>query len=226
MKDACKDPEIGALLHAYEIGALPEEDVERFEKHLLGCEFCFAEVSRFASRAELLRSDPQVQNELTGLAPEPRPAPPWAARLWRRLWPEGPIAFKPAVAYFLVMLLAYPAYLGFRQPDEGIRELQSITLLQTRSTTMPSLKLSSESDAIVAFHFDGAKPRQAYRVELSNSDGTVIIRDDAFRAFDDLEIGRLLLPRRLMETGTYHLTINDPNDTSALGQQEYQFGIE
>ena len=36
----CINPKVGQLLFAYELGALPEEEVEKFELHLFECEYC------------------------------------------------------------------------------------------------------------------------------------------------------------------------------------------
>ena len=69
----CKDPKLGALLHAYELNALSQEDTERVEIHLLGCEHCFHQLSNFELEASLLSSSDEVKELITGATREEYP---------------------------------------------------------------------------------------------------------------------------------------------------------
>lgn len=59
----CRDPQVGELIAQYEMGQLGDEDRDRFEEHLLDCEFCRRELEEMLStiaavrgnRAEILR---------------------------------------------------------------------------------------------------------------------------------------------------------------------------
>jgi hypothetical protein len=60
----CKNPEIGRLIAHYETGQLDEADRNRFEEHLLECDFCSQEVERMfpvatalAANRERIRED-------------------------------------------------------------------------------------------------------------------------------------------------------------------------
>jgi hypothetical protein len=41
---ACMAPEVGYLIGAYELGLLLRESRERFERHLLECNYCFGDL--------------------------------------------------------------------------------------------------------------------------------------------------------------------------------------
>jgi hypothetical protein len=122
----CTDPEIGSLLHAYEVGALSETDAKRFEVHILGCEQCFRRIKDFEYEAALLFEDEDVKEMVDRIdrAHLRRHSP--AGRLWRYLWPKAPLIFKPAIAYLLILLMVIPAYRGVMRSDhEGFDQTSS-----------------------------------------------------------------------------------------------------
>lgn len=53
--ESCTDEPIGALRIQYELGQLNDADRERFEKHLLDCNFCFGELSETAPWMAILQ---------------------------------------------------------------------------------------------------------------------------------------------------------------------------
>ncbi|MCK4773655.1 MAG: zf-HC2 domain-containing protein, partial [Candidatus Krumholzibacteria bacterium] len=113
----CTDHKIGDLLHAFELDQLDAEQQEAFELHLLSCDHCFEQVSRFEGVASLLRSDADVQelvrSAATALEPETERESLWS-RLLDALWPKTTFLLKPVVSYLIVILLAFPAYVGLR----------------------------------------------------------------------------------------------------------------
>ena len=61
----CTDKNIGKELDRYLLKMLSEEDVERFERHLLECDFCASEVENFIETSTHLLQSKTIQNEVT-----------------------------------------------------------------------------------------------------------------------------------------------------------------
>ena len=60
----CINSKIGSLIHAYELNALNEENCEKFELHLMECEFCFNEIKRFENEAVFFRSSDEIKQAI------------------------------------------------------------------------------------------------------------------------------------------------------------------
>lgn len=224
----CKDPKLGALLHAYELNALSEEDTEKVEIHLLGCEHCFDRLNNFELEAVLLSSNHEVKELITEAAREEHPrSESLLKRLWRYVWPETPFVFKPALAYLLILLMILPAYHGLKRlANDRITPVQTISLFPDRSPDEDVFKISVGDHGLLRFVFRGAVAGQAYEVTIESEDGAVVFRDSAFDGFDEYGAGQLLLPLARMNPGNYRLVITDPRAEAPLNGREYGFGIE
>ena len=86
----CTEQETGDLLHAYEIGALSEADVERFEIHLMHCEHCYEQVKDFQREAALLFEDSEVKEAVRGVCEADPNQDSLTGRFKRYLWPHSP----------------------------------------------------------------------------------------------------------------------------------------
>ena len=53
----CTDKRFEGMLHAFEIGALDENDYREFQIHLLDCQYCFERALKMQAAVELLRDD-------------------------------------------------------------------------------------------------------------------------------------------------------------------------
>ena len=225
----CKDPDLGNLLHAYELNALSEEDAERFETHLLECEHCFNQLKDFEREASLLLSDDEAKQLIKEAATEEYPqSESFLRRLWQYLWPETPLVFKPALAYALILLMILPAYYGLRKSPEGRISpvCQVLRLSPDRSPAGDVFKISVGGDGVLSFVFRGAVAGESYQVAIESEDGRVLFRNDTFNSFDEYGTGRLFLPLGKMKPGSYRLVITDPRARPALNRQQYNFRIE
>ena len=225
----CTEPDLGALLHAYELQALSDRDIELFEIHLLKCEYCFNEVKQFESSADVMRESDDIKELVTASVEEDRESDPLAKRLWQHLWPKTPFIFRPALAYLLIVIIAIPAYHGLRyatRDDRQIRPLQAISLVSLRSTQEAVLKISSDRDGTISFHFSGAVPGKSYRVIVETEGGREVVRYDNFDDFNKFGMGELFFPLAKMKPGDYRLTITDPNAEYPSNTQKYWFKIE
>jgi hypothetical protein len=228
----CTNLELGALLHAYELKALSDEDVERFEIHLLECEHCFEQLKSFERVANLLSSDEEVKELIRESSIEEYPYPEsFLKKLWRYIWPEMPLLLKPALAYILILLLIIPAYWGLREvtkpgTETEIGPVQNINLTPSRSTGDDVLHISLRKDGLISFVFVAVIVGNSYHVIIEAKDGKVVYKNDSFREFDRYGTGRLRLPLAKMKPGYYRLVISDPRGKPPLNRQEYTFRIE
>jgi hypothetical protein len=221
----CVDRSVGVMLHAYEVGGLAEEDIERFETHLLQCEGCFEAVRSFDTCAEVLRSDHGIR-EIVREGGEEAIADSGIPGWRQYLWPSYPWPFRPAVLYLLLLLLLYPAYRGLHQsPPRPVTPVQTITLIPSRSADAEGLFLQSGRDAAITFVFRGAVPGKPYQVRLVADDGHVLYGEDVFTAFDQYETGQLLFPAERMQPGGYLLEVTDPAGPPPQNRQAYRFEV-
>lgn len=230
---SCTDPRAGQLLHAYELRALDDAALERFEEHLIGCTHCFEEVRGFAAQAAMLREDPQLRATVLEAATQADLAPPPSARRdprWGWLWPPGPWSLRrlaPLGGVLLVAAFAAGRWLASPPPGaaSGVRPLQAITLAPGRAAEEPRLKRVGAGPGAVRFVFEGARADRPCAVALLAEDATVVWSDPAFRSFDLHQSGWLLLPLERMSPGVYRLVIRDPQLSPELATREYRFRI-
>jgi hypothetical protein len=223
----CTNRDIGDLLHAYEIGILSEEEVERFEKHLLECEYCNDLLNSFEREARLLTASERVKAAADSALSEETGTEPLIRRIWKHLWPNAPLMLRPAVAYLLVVVLAVPAYYGLRRSEKQMVSefTQTVHLSPTRAATR-TLKKDTGDNALLTFQFEGYRPGEAYGVTIESEDGTVIYRNNRFSSFDERDRGSLNLEISTMQSGRYRLIIGYPPCDSASLIQQYLFSVE
>ncbi len=209
----CIDQNIGKLMHEYELGILSDDDANLFGEHLLECEYCLNEVKSFREYAATVRQSEAVQDLINQPIEKSSRQDSFMKILWRRLWPETPFVFRPAIAYLLVLLMIVPAYFGvvfMASRKNEIRPVQTINLTSTRTPPNNVLMIGSGSDGIIRFEYPDAVPGRSYQVIITSEKGEEIARYDNFDSFDDLKTGEIFFPHHLMSPGKYRLTISDP----------------
>ncbi len=220
MMKRCIDQELGAMLHAYELGALGEEDVERFELHTMKCEFCYSEIASFDQYTEAMRQS-VLSGELADQAVSPEPE---SGRLWRYLWPRAPLLLRPALLLLALLALIYPAYLGL-VPDSDVSEqaraVQMIRFSPTRTTQTNSFGSGSGQDGVISYSFEGAIAGKEYEIVVLADDSSVVAWYTEVCTTDHIGRGDILLPLTRMNPGTYRLMISDPSDSTAHPQEYY-----
>jgi hypothetical protein len=223
----CIDPDIGKLLHAYELKALSEEDEDRFEVHLLECEHCFEELQAFEQKAALLTSDDDVK----GLVLEAIEARPIATeslrrRIWRYLWPKAPVLFRPALAWVVVLVMIVPAYLGLHKSRiSQIGSPQKIVLVAEKSAGDRYFDISLRRDGLIRFIYRDAVAGRSYRVFIESAAGTIFYEDARFDDFDEYGQAELSFPLGRMRPGLYRLVVIDPEGEPGRNRTEYSFTI-
>jgi hypothetical protein len=222
----CIDHNIGDLLHAFELDQLDSEQQEAFELHLLSCDQCFEQASKFEGVASLLRSDADVR-ELVSSATTVPEAQPEPESMWSRLrdafWPKTNFLLKPMVSYLIVILLAVPAYMGLRRiQDQPVQGVQSLLLVGTRS--LEDHKVTAGQPLVIMFRIDGAREGLHFRVSVRTDQNAVIYDNDHFDDFNDREMATLLLSAGSVSLGQYHIVVYPPDSDRPL--HEYTFVVE
>jgi hypothetical protein len=224
----CTDRELGSLLLAYELGALPTAEVERFETHLLQCDYCFDELMSFRQESALLSSDSEVRSVTEASSNRQTGSESLLVRIRRSLWPHTSFILKPAVAYILILLLLIPAYRGLiRQPGSEIGEItQTLELAPKRDTSIGTFVKGVGGMVLLTFEFQWAETGEAHHVTIESEHGTSIYENREFRDFDWTRRGRLHLHLPDIEPGTYRLMIRGQRPDSSTASQEYFFRVE
>jgi len=214
----CTDHKIGRLIHAYETNTIHPDDLETFELHLLKCDYCFQEVSLMTEASRAIRHSEEVKREALAAVGEPKS---WGSKLIKWLWPDTPVAFRPALSIALLLLMLYPAYLGlFPEPQEPVSAVERLNLYPTRSD---SPAVSSGSKILVSFVVEGVRSDGKYLVEIQNSDNQTVFKESEFDSFDDYETGLLVIGKGLLAPGTYSLVISDAGSEDSEILESYRF---
>lgn len=220
--DKCTNPEVGRLLHAYELNTLDDDQVNRFEAHMLNCDYCFEELRRFDTEAHLLFDNPEIRS-LVRPAPV-REAESPIANLWRRLLsPEIPFLLRPIALIVVIMILVYPAYMGIMHRENDSASLYPIGLSALRSTSVDSYAIPPGDDVALSLACPACDIGAGYALSIIQETGRVVYDNPHFAGFDKYGVGRLYLPRKLLGTGLYTVTVSSETDTSSL--VVYQFRI-
>ncbi len=224
----CTDKNLGALLPAYELGALSDEDEKRLEIHLMQCEHCMNEVVAFEPSARVLRNSTKIKEAMARHA-KPIQGVGSAKTLIRYLWPDAPLIFKPALYILLVLLMVVPAIVGLRvmTGDTGdVRPVQMIRLIPTRAFASNTLSIESGLDAAISFAVPDYSPGRLYDLAVINDLGGEVMRLDSFGSIDERGMGQIIVTNRAMKPGSYHLIVTCSGSVSTACELKYTFVID
>ncbi|HOP05699.1 MAG TPA: tetratricopeptide repeat protein [candidate division Zixibacteria bacterium] len=138
----CNNKEIGALLHAYELGLLNDDDARRVETHLLECPYCARQSLEMAETSRLLRNDRDIKTLIGDLDESDQPVstpetttvdirPAKHRTLWRSL---------AVAAAVLIVLLLKPWQYRLEPDDTAIA-------VENRLAVAPFVNLSDPADS-------------------------------------------------------------------------------
>jgi hypothetical protein len=200
------------LLHGYELGVLTEEEIERFEIHLIECSFCRAEMQ---SGAEIAEAAPSVNARLMAMQSSPE------ANTERRP-AHGPRALRwlAGIAAALALALVYPAYQGlFQKSGQEQRVITidaQVSLLSTRSGTGIPIVRGDQSTA-VTFGFPRVVRDRDYRLELYRDDEVKPRLEVSEIRFDESGVAVIVFAPGMLDPGKYRLHLTD-----AIGAGEWE----
>jgi hypothetical protein len=223
-KTACINGKVGDLLHAYELGILSPEEADKFEVHLLDCEYCAQKVAAFGRQAEILRSGRQVAEEIAEQAAEVADVTGEASGMWARFWPTGSPFLKPGLLLLIILILLIPAYRGmFIAKSPQIGPPQVVNLVPFRDSEPECFDRSRRGDGLLTFVYPGAATGKPYIIQIGSESGEIIFADSSYAAFDEYGTGRLLFPAKLMKPGRYKLLIS--SEGAPGNSREYAFCV-
>ena len=112
----CGQPEVSESVTAYCFGEISEQDRDRFEAHLLECDFCWEEVQRLDTVVRKLRSDKtltqrQFASDIVGMAGISSEIHSFVAGHWIHAGTSAVIyAFIIAISVFMEIAYQYDVY--------------------------------------------------------------------------------------------------------------------
>jgi len=224
----CIDPQIGVMLHAYELNALTEAQSESFEAHLLKCDYCFRRVSDFDREAKLLALDPEVRELVISAGPGGEGKDHLMEKIRRYIWPDVPLIFRPALAYLLVLIMIYPVYLGLRGRDHrDIRSIRNtVYLSDLRSVTQRPVLTIDHGEGAVMIYYDEAETDRAYTLVVESDSGREVFRKPNFVRFDRSGNSLVIISRDYLPKGKYLLRIVDPRAGAQKRPPEYFLEVD
>lgn len=221
--ERCIEPKLGKNIAAYELQLLTEEESMQFELHMMNCDYCLRQVKDFDETALTLRKSTRARKLVA------RSVSPNLGRLsgikasWRYLWPDTPLLLKPAILLFSILLMIYPTFVGIGlKGRNNIRLVQSISLMPTRSVTK-IFYLTSDKDIVITFISPEASLGSFHKVSLRSADSSIIFSDQIYTEIDDNQVGRIIVPVSLLESGQYILEIGPLSDAT---RHTYRFDIQ
>lgn len=208
----CTDPEVGNMLHAYELNQLDDDQRQTFEQHLMLCDHCFREVEAFAGVARLLRSDEELA-EMIARADQPVSAKSKFRRILDALWPSAkPLLLRPLVAYVALALLIYPAYIGLR--TGRTRDFQSAqTLFMNGTRGISQSDASANRPLTIAFHIESGVNQDTLVLAIVDSFGNIRYSDSSYTELSRSHMGSISLAARALPAGEYTLKVSALSDS-------------
>jgi hypothetical protein len=216
----CIEPQVGKLLHAYELNALSPQETELFEIHLVKCEHCFEEIKRFEQEIELLMGDDDVKKTVAESAEGQEALRSEQGTLIRLLRPKRfpHIRTVAAAAVLLALvLIASPHFLTYVTRDDSGGGAQTVSLVANRSEANEVRLESGVKGIVFEFLCEGAIPGQTHHFEIrSIPDGTL---DPIYPhgSLDSSGTARVEVQASDLKPGFYVLTTSkSASDSSAV----------
>ena len=206
---------------------LATEERTTIERHLPSCPTCYEELQTL-KRANL---------ELAALEKKEEPKFVKEASVWERIserltW----LVRKPAFAYIIVVLLAYPAGRWLFSPSQpGIPPVlkvasESVYVLseQTRVTAEPTSVFRSDKDkeVRVGIPFWPDLENQSYELWINSERGETIFAIKDFTDFGDQGFSQLVLNTDSIPDGRYNLILRETNKTDPTISSETYFPFQ
>lgn len=141
MTDRCTDMRYSAMLHAYELGMLSDDDRLGFQAHMLSCRHCFERAQKLEAISELLRTDPDVREVprlvvSQGERQNEQATAQTVIHRRSRFWP----AMVPASLVFvtvLIILILKPWHFEIRPTQEAIATENRVAILAFENLATP-----------------------------------------------------------------------------------------
>jgi len=203
---------------------LSPDEAAAIVKHLQSCPLCYEELQTLKS----------ANLELEALEKKEKPKFAKEASVWEKIAERiVRLVRKPAFAYIIVILLAYPAgrWLFYKSPPSPKVAAERVYLLseQTRITGEPTSVLRSDKDkqVRVAIPFWPDLENQSYELKVNNESGQTIFAIKDFTDFGDQNLFQLVLNTDSISDGRYVLILRETNkkDPNISSETYFPFHI-
>ncbi len=206
------------VLYAEAKHELTKEDFEKIDSHFKECSGCQRElqilknVNASLKKNLILKFLDTLKNKINNLAPQ--------------------ILIGPALAYMIILLLLYPAYLGIfksSKPFEPNVAEKNFELIQfdnrLESKTKNEITVSKESEVFsLSFNLPVLNEENIrYDATISNSNGKVIWEKKYIKSLDDYGTFLVIGFSNFFVEGIYKLTINEINRKENTIKEEFVF---
>jgi hypothetical protein len=230
----CKNIRIGAMLHAYELKALPDDDRDQLEIHLLECDHCFEELASFKIQASLLLEDSEIKRKIRASLDQSGNGESFKSKMWKYLWPKVPFAFRPLLLFIGLFILLIPATIGIYsvnnntlgiQPSIEFGKPQKITLLSSRSVDDSVLYLRGFDPAIINFYFPEAVEGLIYEAQIYYVNNDSFIGKIDYNWDKKTDMGTIIIPLQGKLPGRYRLDVIDMQSGVPEKIKSFEFEI-
>jgi len=210
----CTDKHVGNLLHPYELGILDEDEQQRFEAHLLNCDYCFSRLETLLPAALLLRSAPEIVGaareavEMAGQVEKPHKS------VITRIF-SSPLARYAAAAAVLIVI-SVP--LLQRSLFKG-GPVQEIYLSPLRGTDAATVDLETGGPVALSFVVTGASEDSQCEVAIYGLTADTLFYDASFTAFNEAGRAIVELETSVFKPGIYTLSTANCDRSAEAGRQ-------
>lgn len=205
----CTDKKIGILIHGYELGILNNDELDKFQLHLMECDYCFSQVRNFENYMSILRENAVVRAKIESSMQEPESTLSFGGQLIRYLWPKTPFIFRPLIPYALLITLIVASFIVQQDGTDssGIRPVQSVRLTEMRSNGNNIVRLGPHQEVVLSF----AVPRgsNSYDITIVSEKDNTTIFQRRLTGVNEFNMGEIILPLDNLSSGNYRINIFD-----------------
>jgi hypothetical protein len=213
----CTNPEVGRMLHDYELHLLSVEDERIFELHIFECEHCREQLRTFSDVSRIIRHDPDARALIDSVGREQADVESSASKK----------KFSPYLKLLVAAIIIIVAIVAIRQAWWLPREMaavQNLEFLPSRTGGGDILNLDNGGQAKITFFVAEGFQGKA-DIIVASIDGDTVLNRTGFSEFSKKGLGTIELPVDEFAIGHYVLTIRWISDT-AIQNQTYFFRVE
>ena len=213
---ACVDTSLGQMIHNYELGLLTEDDREKFEIHLLECDYCRGLASDFLDVSRVLRHDPEAHAVIDDVIGDTDADQTDSAK-------HPTTISKLLLAAAAVLVLAFPIH-KYVLDSESLDVSQTIALFPTRSDAGAIIDIEKgravELKFFISEGFDSTVSLALIRIG-----GDTVTSQISYSEFDANGTGTITVPVSRFATGHYSLIIEPHGDSTGTERLQYFFRV-
>lgn len=210
----CTYTEIGQMLHAYELDALPDDQKQQFEMHLYECDYCSDQLAEFRDTSRVMTAYSDFKDLTEGLLHEAD-----AAAKPKKVYPF----LRLLAAAVIIVALTVPVYYSLYK-DQPTVAGQILELNPARSGTDNTIYLADGGNVEIRFYiaddFNGSVD-----LVIASVTGDTVVSESAFANQSQPGVGSIQIPVSDFVEGHYMLTAI-PDSSSGLPERVYMFSVK